>query len=663
MVQTSYDGKTGQIRFFDPIGNDETKLRARDASALEPTGGDPFPVDLDGAFTLRASKIEFDRVPSVAVRQPDGLVIDTCLTPASEIRHEGCAVVEVCTPVKVYIRTEDGVVVTTRENSTSIDFSGRIPVTLGARVKRDRPRTTVITTDDMSDVFDAITAFGALARPAGPERSFPTLRPHPPLIEFGPEAHVPDYLAERPGRIRIDVPGTYLHAAMAAPLAYYLGAAVEIAESEPGIRVDGEPLTTWTTDMEIESACENILQRTLFLDCLARRSRGYGIDLEERAAVDDTLAIDWEAVAELEMADRLHRYEMIPAGTIADQIPAWTDRAFAVPQRRTIESLPFLAYDLVSIHRPRGGSSNGHVRARDPENDLVSMPLGAEEPVGTDPAFPAALRNRLNRDSGNETISVTVVCNDRRMLEEHETVEQIYAGEGAVSIEVHPYEGLGVDELASVLGRQTDYFHYIGHIERGGFDCVDGVLDARSVSMVGIEVFFLNACQSIPQAQHLITAGALGGIATRRPIANSGAGAFGQSMAEVITRGYPLAIALRLARAQDRFGRHYHLIGDPRANVGSTESGIPYVGEIESAGKNFRLQLSTVLSWSVGKGSVGAFHIDKTDTVSLNPMTKTFEVDPPRLEEFLSREEVLVRWEDRWYWSEECLEELRLTAV
>lgn len=666
-VSRGSDGRS--LRFFDAVGNASTRLRFRRRPTCAAADPDGFPVDVETAREVAIRTLTIDRVPSITLRDERGNALKTTHAPRTTVSRQGRTFVELCTPVKLYVDVDGFVEVATDRTRTTLDFGERRPVRVGARVKHDRPSLTVTTTSSVQDVFAAVSTFGRLGLPEGPERSFQSYRPHPPVVEFGDAMDVPEALSTGGSRLHLSLPGTYFHAAVGAPLAYYLGATVSPGHP-PGLHLDDEQLLTWEDETNLERACARLLQRVFFLDCLARTGGGYDVTVQARDELSDELEIAWNELAALPLGERVRRYLSLPNGPVDAARPPWTARAYVVPNRTTIETLPYLAYDLLPVSRARSTGETelpvpGAARrptagsqgpSSPPLDRLVvddTLTLGADRPIGTDGVLHAALRNRSRRNDRNDAVSVTVVCNDARMLPEQETVESIYGAFAAPSVEVRRHLDLDVDELAAVLRRPTDYLHYIGHILPGGFKCSDGTLTTESLETVGAEVFFLNACRSRAQGAAMIERGAVGGIATRRPVGNHGATAAGQTLAELLIRGYPLGIALGLAQDRHAVCRDYAVVGDPRVEIADTESGLPYLCHVRPAEDGYVVDLRTVLTTSVRKGSLGAFHLKDDQTYYLNPTACRYHVDRAALARFLDAERVPVRWQGAWAWSDE----------
>ncbi|MFB6197755.1 MAG: hypothetical protein ABEI52_05720, partial [Halobacteriaceae archaeon] len=154
--------------------------------------------------------------------------------------------------------------------------------------------------------------------------------------------------------------------------------------------------------------------------------------------------------------------------------------------------------------------------------------VGEGVPVGASKPLLAAYHNRLSRTPADGDIDIVVACNDEKMNEESGIARQAY-GNRDLPFDVSLERDLTVSELRECLQQDVDLFHYIGHIDGGGFECVNGKLDASTLGSVGVDAFFLNACQSYEQGLELIQAGAVGGVVTLRDVVNTGAVKIGRT--------------------------------------------------------------------------------------------------------------------------------------
>src|SRR5699024_7978716 len=189
------------------------------------------------------------------------------------------------------------------------------------------------------------------------------------------------------------------------------------------------------------------------------------------------------------------------------------------------------------------------------------------------------------------------------MGDEQKMVNEIYGSASSLPFDVSTYSVLTQAELRSLLADPTEFLHYIGHIDDGGFLCEDGKLDAATLTEVNADAFLLNTCESYRQGMALIEAGAIGGIVTINELFDSGAVQMGKTLARLLDTGFPLRIGLELARDDNLAGKQYLVIGDGSLTVGQTESGCPSLCEIERTADGFSVSHRTYPTAERGMGS------------------------------------------------------------
>ena len=149
----------------------------------------------------------------------------------------------------------------------------------------DPPTVTVPTTAD--GLATALTYAGARTTETGPARSHPDCRPHPPLVAFGEESVPEGLVASRPEtEAALTLPADRATMFVAAPLAYYLGARVEVEDgATPTLDLPGwshafEPLPAFQHEVA------GLLCDTFFLDGVVRERPDEGVDCREDLVVD-----------------------------------------------------------------------------------------------------------------------------------------------------------------------------------------------------------------------------------------------------------------------------------------------------------------------------------------------------------------------------------------
>ena len=107
-----------------------------------------------------------------------------------------------------------------------ISFPTTVPLTLGFRSRHEHPVGTITVPPTATGVATALSHLHSSMKTTGPDRSFPTLRGHPPLVRVGDETDVPDAVASNTVDTGIEllVPDDLPSLFVVAPLAYYLQA-------------------------------------------------------------------------------------------------------------------------------------------------------------------------------------------------------------------------------------------------------------------------------------------------------------------------------------------------------------------------------------------------------------------------------------------------------
>ena len=278
--------------------------------------------------------------------------------------------------IKLYVGVEDtSIEITQSDDGCLLSFDREMPVVVGARSLHRKPIGTITTTERPDDLIEAVSYFSAALQTTSPERSFPTLRSHPPLVELGeefavrPNGAVADGSSlERPDTgIVIEVPRDVASAFTIAPLAFYLGAELEPTDrdrprlyaGEQTVEFGGAHLSTRQGENVGRTVSEGVattLRQLFGLDCVVRTEGLYQVELKEREEVERILdahrcAFDPVALYDLPIEERTERYLSYPIGSI-ERCFDWYCSADIAPQARRVELLPYLVDDLAEIHSP-----------------------------------------------------------------------------------------------------------------------------------------------------------------------------------------------------------------------------------------------------------------------------------------------------------------------
>ncbi|WP_224447935.1 caspase family protein [Haloprofundus salilacus] len=650
-----------------------------------------FPVDF--AVELRTSSLKLPKLTGAIVRGQDGRTLTQSMNRRGVDLDVGAYDIEVTTaPMKLFVVVDAAVSIRYGERSTTFEFGEPTRVSVGARSFHERPAGTVVTPDDPESTMRAISFLGSALKTTTPERSFPTLRGHPPLVERGETFDAPDHLRTPETGVTLVLPPERTAVYASAPLAYYLGATV-VPGSEARLELAG-----WEFPLapggDVERGLGQTLRQVFFLDCLTRTEGYYPVDLHERHAVETAFDVAFEALYELPLDEQLAEYLSMPFGDLEPHLPAWNLTTDVRPTQENVEMLPFVANDLSLVRCPdrlsltppepepkavtdffrqstrgpaagetddtfvRGASEAGEgeeiVHPR-PAETVEHAWVGEGFPLGASKATAASYRRRLERDVADRTsIDITVVCNDEQMREEG-VVAELYGLRDLLQFEIDIRYDLTCEELAALLSRPTNFLHYVGHVDRRGMQCADGFLDARELDDVAVESFLLNACSSYKQGEALVERGSYGGVVTLSDVANTTATKLGQTLARLLNCGFTLRSALTIAQQEVFTANRYIVLGDGGLSLCQNESGVPGVLQIEPCGENtFEIELEYYPVKSYDLGSLVKPLLDAVDRHHLATGTVgKFEIGAEELKNFLELERAPVKIGGSLQWSDE----------
>lgn len=633
-----------------------------------------FDVPIDTAASVTVSQLSITQLAPAFVWTSEGTRFAELHQRDEVTVPEGVYTIEFDGPIKMYIRIRGPCHIDISSLSNELCFEEPTEIIIGARSHHSQPAGTITTTEDPEDIMRAVSALSSALKTTSPERSFPTLRGHPPAIELSDHFRIPEHLNTRKTGIRIEIPKTREAAYVVSPLAYYLGADV-VPGGRPQIVTDQG--FKYHLGPDFEAAVERILRQTFFLDCLTRNEGRYEVNLHERKQVDADLELDFNQLYNQPPAERLSSYLGVEFNTISDQIPRWKLTAHVTPEPGNVETLPFLIDDLAIIRTP--GKNHVEKPVSRGSNDEYSAPdefvrsaststntgpslvqpetaetleqswVGKNAPVGANKVIPEAFKNRMNTEPTDGKIDITVICNDQNMLTEHEDVQSVYDSCNLLS-SINVYQNLTTDRLKLVLESDIDFLHYIGHIEPGGFRCPDGLLDVGMLQSVGVSSFFLNACKSYEQGRALIKRGAIAGVVTLDDIINSGAIRVGTAMARLLNSGFPFGGALEIASDESLIGSQYLVVGDATAEVTQCEGGIPVVFNVSGKDDDYDVTLQSYPTRSHKMGSTVHLRHIESDECFLISGEFEYSCDTQSLQETLANISEPVRYEETLTW-------------
>ncbi|MGB9964592.1 hypothetical protein [Halobacterium hubeiense] len=571
------------IRVRDAAEGEAVALRTDRDPDPEPASTDEFEMPVDAAVEVDASELHAP-VPVPPVFWRDGEVVHRATRGDAPRLPRGTYEVDFSPPAaKLYVRVEDAEPTAVfADDHAYLQFGGASRVVVGVRSHHETPAATVTTTDDPRDLMAAVSTFGSALKTHSPDRSWPTLRGHPPAIERGDELDVPDEVAPPETGVTIEVPPDYGAIYTVAPLAYYLGATVEPA-SRPRLLADGQRHDLDADDLA--GGVRSVLEHVFTLDCVVREAGIYPFRTTATDELEARAALDYERLFELPLAERTAAYLDVPRSATAG-ILAWHYAADVEAAPAYAPTLPFLVDELALVRSPpqraervdltpspdalREGDGALARSAADAATPSLSGVVPADagtpgrswvaESLSPGAANPTvgSFRRGFAWPQGEDPLDVHVVCNDARLAAGDETA---YDTHETAATNVRVSEDLSTTELRDALYEETDFLHFVGHVTEAGMVCPDGALDTRTLARTGVSAFFLNGCRSYEQGRALLTAGSVGGIVTVDDVADDVAGRIGHHASLLLDHGVPLYGVLDVLRRTGLPADRYAILG------------------------------------------------------------------------------------------------------
>ena len=684
-ISIQADGST--LRIVDPVTGEQYGIHA-DQQVTPTPSDDELAVPVSQTVRLQARTLRIDAPVWTHLREEDGTSIRAVKFDDEASRGEGQWILDLSTPVRSYLLIKGAFSVTTTPDNVIIECEAPTEMVLGVRSYRRHPTETITTTREPADIATAISHLSAGLETLSSERSFQTLRNHPPDIEIGDELRIPEGVTRHDSSITFSLPYQYEYLYPAAPVAYYLNATLR--EGEPAIHIEG--YGTWNLPTEeFANRCAEILKQCLFLDCLTRSEGWYPTTLEAEVVLEERLDFDLTELYDVSLAERTAHYLGIEYETIADVAPEWPARGYMPPTADGASMLPHLVDQLLPVetHRPNpilGGAARDaalgqfvQTNALDraavgqstfsqdiPFTEIPEPPerealwTGREIPLGANHLLETGIQRYHAAEQPSESeISVTLVCNESEMQSEIEQAEEIYGSREKLRLNVDAYQNQTTDQLAKHLGKSTDLFHFVGHASIEGLHCPDGILSPQTLDSIGSRAFVLNACSSYIPGRDLVQKGAIGGVVTLSDVTEESATRVGVMTANLLSIGFSLRNALSIARSQSVTGGQYICVGMDSLWLAPHRSGSDGSMVIKQEDAGWRLEATTYPSLHRGIGSIVTQKFTQDDTTSIiGTSIIRDEVSDAVLRDYLTVEPSPVWYDGEWTWGDELVERL-----
>ncbi len=585
-------------------------------------------------------------------------------------------IIEIDSHVKIYAFVDSEIrIACDKDANITFEFDKKTEIIFGVRSYHKRPESTIRVTEDIGDIAKAISLLSSSIKVKNCERSYPTLRGHPPLIEISDHFVAPDNLKKISSDVEIYVPEKLEYLYTVAPLAYYLLA--DIRFGEPKIVSNGFEYHL-SKFPNFEDEVNWLLRKIFFLDCLVRNAGVYKLNLKELEAIED-LDIDIDDLFQLSIGEQLPTYIDIPDEKIKDSMPTWHLSSYVKPSLKNLESIPFLLNDLSTIYLPRYKpisereimkmSLNDFFRGnvlelaevknignpflKDSQNHIW---ISDETIINCARSNEKAFYNQLKYlDKDKDHIDIALVLNDEKMIEEEELVREIYRRRTDISLKTKIFEYLSRDEFSDIFARDFDLIHYVGHCENGLL-CYDGPLKTKEIEKNNTPAFFLNACNSYEEGEDLIKKGSVSGIVTLYKVCNEEALKVGYNFSRLLSKGFSIGKAMEIARLTSLYGRDYLVIGNPEyCLMQNIRTNITPSYEIEKINETDILLKVKGFGSGMGMGGFFYLHLENSEQHHLLYNEAILKMTIDELDPTLSniRSWAPIIFKNRLYWTDE----------
>lgn len=446
---------------------------------------------------------------------------------------DGSYRVRASTGLTTLLRTDDAFTLfwNAEDQRTVLTFEQPALVTLGFRSSVEHPRATLTVGPSVADVATAVSHLSASHRTVEPERSFPTMRGHPPALELGDETEIPDPVRERTPDtgIEIVVPPSLDALLPVAPLAYYLSARVRVGDDaklavpEAGFEYGLDPMP------ELQYQVARLLRRVFALDCVVRNAGPWGASVEELDALERELpGFDVEAWYAQSARERVVTYLNCEFGRVAEELPPWRHWVRVPSERDALEALPGMLSDGAAVFVPpvegdriRDATDAG----RAPDWELVTGRFEGERDdpwtrgyVGTYTAH----RNRLTDATRADDHTVVTVVAASSVTEPvadwlADRYDRRLDDRGTVR-----YRRIRSRQaLAELFAEHTDLLHFVGECSPTGLVCPDADLNAGLLAQNNVKQFILDTTaettrrDAVSIAQDVVDRGSVAGVVSR----------------------------------------------------------------------------------------------------------------------------------------------------
>lgn len=619
---------------------------------------------------------------TTAIRLPRRPIVFESLDGSISDRFEGDTIelppgertIRVATSPALELRTSSSVSIHREGRRYHLRFPDETVVTMVQLGTGRTARESIAIPPTIQGLVATINRFAGKMDRTGPERSHPVNRPSFPTVNV-------DRSADRPAvpsfshSLSIRIPDSWEAVYPMAPLAYYLGVPLTISpdRTTPTL-TDGDGLEfDIGVDDDLSTAASAWLRRVVFLDTLIRAAIRPG-QAHRALRLLTSWDLEPQYLSKASLRERIQSYAEAFDGSVLQTVPDWPLVIGVNPSADSVWMLPYALDRLCPITIPEPEPVTGSAVLEASLEDQFRSSSSCLPLVRTTPqrARSTALAgNRIPLDgfavpsrsavatspgpSRNQVPARIEVVNNAPAIAETPSPAAGWDGWGP-GVEVITHEQLTKAELRKRLETPLSHLHIIGHATPEGLHCADGILEGSRIDAVRPLSVGLNTCTSITFGRRLLEAGCRTVTVTGAPVTDGPARTVGQSYLRLLVNGFPIALALQLARRQILMGLDYGVLGDGTLQAGRQRVDTPTVAYVsEQCESTYQV---TVVPQSLAPPGVlrtvrfGSENIYRVADASLSRVLTEQEFS-----KFLADRRDPIVLGDQIHWPTECLDD------
>ncbi|WP_290812168.1 hypothetical protein [Halovivax sp.] len=603
------DGATVRVR--DALESAELTIDVDGDPAPEPALEDVLLFPVDEAITVSASSLRFETAFGRTIWDENGDPLDGGCDERGEFPH-GTYYVSIVGAVKVHLRINDAAFATEQrigdgaDHAVKIDLAEPSQVTIGARSLHSRPEATITVPDDPDALLEALPYVASSIKEFSCERSWPTLRGHPPTLERGEEFRVPPALRAPETGVAVEIPATYEHCFQVAPLVFYLGAAVRAADRPALALANGHVEPLETARQSVEERVADLLSRCLLLDSLVRESGYTPTERVEYDLLAPHLPFYPPNLYDVSLSEQLLEYLEVSRDVIEPFLPEWPKTAVLRPAPSDVKYLSPLLHELALIRVERSGRSPRTDRATPaadsiPDSALTAHTNGNPQP-GTCLLAPEAFEHA--RDFERPTSAdarIAIATREPERARSFRRLEDRLDPDASVRVIEQP--------TVAEFGRMLSTDHTILYSDLPGTErgvrCADGTFVVGDADDVGATAVGLAAGASPTDCLELVSAGAVAGFVTDDRVRPGVA----RPLLTLFANGFTLQHASVLAGLDRETDVRY--VGDASVTVVRRPGESPILADVRPTGRDeFEFELRSRPTDVARLGAVVHFEAD-----------------------------------------------------